>query len=157
MTSTEAVTVLEGYLTRMGLKTTAQRRLITQVFFDPRFKQDHPSVDTLYQHVRSLDTTIGFATVYRTMKLLCDAGLSQPRQLGEKETRYEPFAPGEHHDHLVCQDCGHIVEFENEAIEALQEGIARAFGFELQEHRMVLYGRCQRENCERRAKTGEAS
>lgn len=150
MTSDEAVTVLEDYLSKSGLKNTAQRRLITQVFFDPRFKQDHPSVDTLHQHVRALDESVGYATVHRTMKLLVEAGLASPRQLGDKETRYEPESPGEHHDHLVCTDCGHIVEFENPQIEAMQEQIARDFGFALREHRMVMYGRCEKVDCERR-------
>jgi len=156
MTSTEALDVLEAYLQRKGLKTTAQRRLITEVFFDPRFKKDHPSVDDLFRHVRAQDANVGYATVYRTMKLLVECGLASPRQLGptEKETRYEPESPGEHNDHLVCLDCSHIVEFENEAIEALQEDVARAYGFAIKEHRMVIYGHCTRTDCERRPSAG---
>ena len=152
MTSTEALAILETYLQKMGLKSTGQRRLITEVFFDPRFKNDHPSVDDLYQQVRSRDPSVGYATVYRTVKLLVECGLASPRQLGpsDKETRYEPESPGEHHDHLVCLDCGHIVEFENEEIEALQHQVANAYGFSIREHRMVLYGHCTRAQCERR-------
>lgn len=152
MTSTEALAILEAYLQKMGLKSTGQRRLITEVFFDPRFKSDHPSVDDLYQQVRSRDPSVGYATVYRTVKLLVECGLAAPQQLGptDKETRYEPESPGEHHDHLVCLDCGHIVEFENEEIEKLQHQVAHAFGFSIQEHRMVLYGHCTRAQCERR-------
>ena len=152
MTSAEALEILEGYLQKKGLKTTAQRRLITEVFFDPRFKHDHPSVDSLYQHVRTRDASVGYATVYRTVKLLVECRLATPRQLGptDKETRYEPEAPGEHHDHLVCLECGFIVEFENEEIEALQHQVARQFGFAIREHRMVIYGNCTRTDCERR-------
>lgn len=152
MTSTEALVILEAYLQKKGLKSTGQRRLITDVFFDPRFKSDHPSVDDLYQQVRDRDSSVGYATVYRTVKLLVECGLASPRQLGptDKETRYEPEAPGEHHDHLVCLDCGHIVEFENHEIEALQHHVAESFGFAIREHRMVLYGNCTRVDCERR-------
>lgn len=152
MTSEEALATLEGYLQKKGLKTTAQRRLITEVFFDPKFKHDHPSVDDLYRHVRQRDPNVGYATVYRTVRLLVECGLASPRQLGpaDKETRYEPESPGEHHDHLVCLDCGYIVEFENDEIEVLQQKVASSYGFTITEHRMVLYGRCQREDCERR-------
>jgi Fur family ferric uptake transcriptional regulator len=151
MTGEQAIEELERALQRKGLKTTAQRRLITEVFFDPQFRQDHPTVDTLYRQVKSRDQSVGFATVYRTMKLLVECGLASPRQLHDNQTRYEPESPGEHHDHLICLDCGHIFEFENEEIEALQAREAARHGFVVAEHRMVLYGRCQRDPCERRA------
>ena len=157
MTGEQAIVELERALQRKGLKTTAQRRLITQVFFDTLFRQDHPTVDDLYQHVRVRDTSVGFATVYRTMKLLVECGLASPRHLHDNQTRYEPEAPGEHHDHLVCLDCGHILEFENDEIEALQEKEAKRHGFSIAEHKMVLYGRCERDPCERRAQGPRAA
>jgi Fur family ferric uptake transcriptional regulator len=144
MDTADAVVTLAGYLERKGLKFTSQRRVITEAFFDPRVRDQHPSAEELYARVRQRDPRIGYATVYRTLKLLVDCNLASPRQFGDNQTRYEPEVPGEHHDHLVCLDCHAIIEFENEEIEHLQDGVAARLGFSVEHHRMVLYGRCQR-------------
>ncbi len=137
----DAVKILADFLGEQGLKFTHQRRLITEVFFDPEARQEHPSTEDLYLRVRAQDPRIGYATVYRTLKLLVDAGLANPTRFGDKQVRFEPEIPGEHHDHLVCEECGAVLEFEEGAIEALQEAVADRFGFTLSDHRMVLYGR----------------
>lgn len=136
----EAVTKLVNWLGRKRLKVTQQRRLITEVFFDPIHRETHPTVEELFLRVRDREPGIGYATVYRTLKLLVDSGLATPSRLGDNQTRYEPDIPGEHHDHLVCVRCNAVIEFEDERIEELQHEIARRFGFELSDHRMVLYG-----------------
>jgi Fur family ferric uptake transcriptional regulator len=149
----EAVGVLEAHLRTKGLKFTTQRRLITEVFFDPKTHDEHPSTEELYLRVRAQDSRVGYATVYRTLKLLVEAGLATPARFGDNQTRYEPEVPGEHHDHLVCTDCGAVLEFEDEAIERLQEEVAKRYGFILSDHKMVLYGRprgtCRPEICKR--------
>lgn len=137
----EALDTLENYLRQTGLKFTQQRRVITEVFFDPKYKDEHSSTEDLYLRVRQIDPKVGQATVYRTLKVLVDAGLATPIHFGDNQTRYEPEVPGEHHDHLVCVECNAVLEFEEEAIERLQEEVARRYGFELTDHRMVLYGR----------------
>jgi len=136
----EALTTLRAYLIEKNLKYTHQRELITAVFFDPDHRFTHPSVEELFLRVRERDKRIGYATVYRTLKLLTDCGLANPSRLGDNQTRYEPEVPGEHHDHLVCTECGAVLEFEEEEIERLQHEVARRFGFALQDHKMVLYG-----------------
>ncbi len=141
METREALDKLGSYLTSQGLKSTAQRRLITEVFFDAAHRHEHPTVEELYLRVRARDPSVGHATVYRTLKLLVDSGLAEPRRLGDNQTRYEPEIPGEHHDHLVCTECGAIIEFEDHRIEALQLEVARGYGLELADHRMVLYGK----------------
>jgi Fe2+ or Zn2+ uptake regulation protein len=83
---------------------------------------------------------IGFSTVYRTMKLLCESGLVSERHFRDGEALYENVS--EHHDHCICTSCGKIIEFENEKIEELQEAVARKFGFRLVTHKMELYGLC---------------
>ena len=148
MNAEQAVKTLSVYLDRKGLKFTNQRRTITETFFDPKFSEEHPTIEELHDRVRIHDPRIGYATVYRTMKLLVDCELASTRRLGDNHTRYEPEVAGEHHDHLVCSDCGLIIEFENEQIERLQEDVARTLGFEIDKHRLVLYGRCVR-GCER--------
>ena len=145
MQPTEAVDKLVTWLARRGLKVTRQRRLITEVFFDQIHRETHPTVEDLYLRVREQDPGVGHATVYRTLRLLVESGLASPSRLGDDQVRYEPEIPGAHHDHLVCAECGAILEFEDDRIEELQEAAARRLGFKLVDHRMVLYG--QPEQC----------
>lgn len=149
----EALSTLRTWLSENGLKYTHQRKLITEVFFDPAHRDTHPSVEELYLRVRERDHRVGYATVYRTLKILTDCGLANPNRLGDNQTRYEPEDPGEHHDHLVCSECGAVFEFEEEEIERLQHAVAERFGFTLDDHKMVLYGRpgaeCALEACQR--------
>jgi Fur family ferric uptake transcriptional regulator len=151
LATSEAVEMLKEYLTKNGLKMTSQRRIVTEAFFDPTQTHGHPTAEELYLRVREIDSGVGYATVYRTLKLLTESKLASPSRLGDNQTRYEPEAPGEHHDHFVCRDCGAIMEFEDEEIEILQEEIARKLGFVLTDHRMVLFGspvgQCRVANC----------
>jgi len=151
----EALDKLAKYLTKKGLKSTSQRRLITQVFFAPEHRATHPTVEELYMRVRDIDSRVGYATVYRTLKLLVDSGLAEPNRLGDNQTRYEPEEPGAHHDHLVCTECGAILEFEEAEIESLQAEVCERLGFSLSDHRMVLHGTpaadCEVPGCRREA------
>ena len=90
--------------------------------------------------MKEVDPKIGYATVYRTIKLFEECKLASPRRFGDNQTRYEPEVPGEHHDHMVCQSCGAIIEFEDDRIEELQERVAKELGFTLSDHKMVLFG-----------------
>ena len=120
-----------------GLKTTRQRDDIARWFFSVK---GHHNADEIYRQVQQESPGIGFSTVYRTMKLLCEAALVQERHFGDSEALYENVSS--HHDHCICTSCGKIMEFENSQIEALQESVARQFGFELRSHKMELYGLC---------------
>jgi Fur family ferric uptake transcriptional regulator len=128
---------LTRYLEDHKLRATKQREEILECFLAVR---GHITSDELYQQVRERAPHIGFTTVYRTMKLLCDAGLVSERQFGDGATRYE--IAHEHHDHLVCLRCGKIVEFECSMIEATQIEIAARYGFRVLRHRHELYGHC---------------
>jgi Fur family transcriptional regulator, ferric uptake regulator len=132
---------LGAYLARRGLKHSRQRERVAEIFFGLR---GHVSVDELLAHARRDDRRVSLATVYRTMKLLAECGLAAAREFGDGQTRYEVAAGRAHHDHLICTRCGEIVEFANEQIEALQAAVARRHGFEVERHRLELYGRCAR-------------
>ena len=138
MDASEAVQRFNEYLKQRKHKVTKQRTLITEVFFDPSKRAEHPTVEELFLRVRARDPNVGHATIYRTLKLLVDAGLALPNRIGEDLTRYEPEVPGEHHDHMICMACGLIVEFEDHEIERLQEEIAKRLGFTLRDHSMNL-------------------
>ena len=94
--------------------------------------------------MRSHSAKVGYATVYRTMKLLTDAGLAALRQFGDGQTRYEVAgSQAPHHDHLICMKCGLILEFENHEIEELQDSVAEKLGgFKIMTHKLELYGLC---------------
>src|SRR5262245_13753678 len=99
------------YLAAHNLNTTQQRELIVDSFL--RCK-DHVSIDDLLARVRKRNKRVGYATVYRTLRLLVDSGLAHQRQFGDGQARYE--VAGEHHDHLICTSCGLILEFEDDEI-----------------------------------------
>jgi len=130
---------LGAFIERRGLKHSRQREAILETFLA---MGGHVPVEALVTRVREQDPRVGAATVYRTMKLLADCGLAVQRQFGDGQTRYEPAHDGGHHDHLICTGCGRIVEFENGRIEELQLRIARSHGFEVESHKLEMYGRC---------------
>jgi Fur family ferric uptake transcriptional regulator len=132
---------LSSWITSRGLKATRQRDVIVEAFFS---QSGHLSVDELLEKVTDRDPTIGAATVYRTMKILTDAGLASARHFEGGQTRYEAALDRHHHDHLICTSCHEIFEFENERIEELQESVARDHGFTVTHHKLELYGLCRK-------------
>lgn len=126
-------------LKKKGLKTTSQRDDIARTFFA---SSRHLSIDDLYGEVRGINPGVGYATVYRTMKLLKECEFAEEQHFADGHTRYENADVEEHHDHILCDECGQIVEFTDESIERLQEEIAESLGFVLLHHKMELYGVC---------------
>jgi Fur family ferric uptake transcriptional regulator len=122
-----------------GLKATKQREEILNIFLN---SPGHKNLSQIYAQVAKVNPKIGYATVYRTLKLFTRLGLADQRKFDDGETRYEPTTEGSHHDHLICLDCGKIIEFEDKALETLQNSIARRHHFKVFHHRMELYGRC---------------
>lgn len=128
------------FLKSHRLNTTDQREAIVDAFLRTT---GHVSIDELLARVRRRHPGIGYATVYRTLRLLVESGLATERQFGDNQTRYEVAT--EHHDHLICVKCGLILEFESPEIERLQEEIARRLGgFTVLRHKHELYCLCPR-------------
>ena len=131
--------VFQAYIASKGLKSTRQRDIILDAFLS---SDRHISIEELYLKLRPKHPTIGYATVYRTLKLFAESGIARETHFGDGQTRYEHLLAGEHHDHLVCTRCHSIVEFENEAIEQLQAQVAEQHGFFIETHKLELYGIC---------------
>jgi Fur family ferric uptake transcriptional regulator len=130
----------EEYVRRHNLKSTQQRDIIVDLFLK---STGHISIDDLLAKVRKRSPKVGYATVYRTLKLLTDCGIAAARQFGDGQTRFEVMGDHAHHDHLICVQCGLILEFENDTIEKLQDEMAdRLGGFKLVRHKLELYGLC---------------
>ena len=119
-----------------GVRLTDQRKLIAKAMSESK---DHPDVDELHQRVNKLDAKISIATVYRTVKLLEEAGIVSKHDFKGNKARYEQAAE-EHHDHLIDVNTGEITEFVNEDIEKLQRQVAEKLGYKLVDHRLELYG-----------------
>ena len=130
---------LKEHLRQNGLKNTRQREVILEAFLS---SERHMAVEDLLSAVQKRMSGVGHATIYRTMKLFIDAGIAHERRFGDGQARYEPVIPGEHHDHLICELCGLIIEFEDPVIEERQERIAEQHGFRLTSHRHDIFGRC---------------
>ena len=135
-----------AYLQQHRLKITPQRRLILDIFL---LEPGHVSSEELYAKVKRRDTSIGQATVYRTLKLLAGCGLAEAVSFADGITRYEPHFGAEHHDHLICELCGRTIEIMDPLIETRQEELAAKYGFTLVRHKMDLYGLCPK--CRTRA------
>lgn len=135
----KATEQLTEYLSGQGLKSTHQRDQILKIFVDVG---RHLSAEELYALVKKSHPGIGYATVYRTLKLLAEAGLAEAQRFDDGFTRYEYTAAIGHHDHLICTKCGTIIEFENARIEKLQQDVARKNKFLVQNHKLELYGLC---------------
>ncbi|MEX2129229.1 MAG: Fur family transcriptional regulator [Xanthobacteraceae bacterium] len=117
------------------MRMTDQRRTIARVLGQ---SQDHPDVEELYRRASKVDDKISISTVYRTVRLLEDAGIIERHDFRERRARYEQV-PEEHHDHLINLRTGEVTEFRSEEIERLQEAIARRLGYRLVDHRLELY------------------
>jgi Fur family transcriptional regulator, ferric uptake regulator len=139
------------FLARSGLKTTRQRERIVRTFFSAG---RHVSAEELYHRIQTEDRGIGLVTVYRTLKLLREAGLATGRQFGDAYTRFDPSPADRPHDHLICTRCGKIQEFQDATVHALRGKVARAMGFTVTEHKLELYGLCR--ECARLSKARPA-
>ncbi len=131
--------VFTKYLEENGLRQTRHRMLILDSFIA---NEGHRSIEDIHDNVRKADSRIGYTTIYRTMKLLSDAGLAREVDLGDGMTRYEHLYNHKHHDHMICTECGRSIEFFNAQIEALQDAASEKLGFRVQDHRLQIYGLC---------------
>lgn len=132
-----------------GLKSTRQRDAIVQKFFQ---LNEHISVQELHDVVKEDSQRIGYATVYRTLKILVEHGMAQPRDFGDGITRFDPlFGKPKAHDHLICVDCREVFEFSDLPLQTREQEIAEGLGpFKMVRHKLELYATCTNTNCPRR-------
>lgn len=136
---TEEQEVFLKHIQRKGLKRTSQRDLILDVFLRT---EEHLSNEDLYRLVQKEDPSVGQTTVYRTLKLLTEAGLAREVRFGDGRTHYEHNYKHQHHDHMICSECGKIIEFYSAELEALQDAMAADHGFEITQHLLRIIGVC---------------
>jgi len=145
MSGTAEQKIFEDYIRDKNLRYSRQRTDILGIFLNT---EKHLTAEELYETVKKKYPGVGRATVYRTLKLICDCGIGRELRLEDGILRYEHLYGHEHHDHLICIECGRSVEVFNPKIEQLQEEIASKEGFIIKRHRLQIYGICK--NCKKR-------
>jgi Fur family ferric uptake transcriptional regulator len=131
-------------LRKAGLKVTLPRLKILEIL--ERSGTRHLSAEEIFKRLIESNEDIGLATVYRVLTQFEGAGLVARHHFEDGMAVFE-LNQGTHHDHIVCMDCGAVEEFAEAVIEARQEAVAKRLGFRIEEHSLVLYGRCERVNC----------
>jgi Fur family transcriptional regulator, ferric uptake regulator len=131
-----------------GLKFTIQREVILEMLYN---SDEHLTPEGLHHLIqqRHPELNTGIATVYRTLSLLEESEMVTSLSFGAQGKKYELGAK-DHHDHIICTQCGSITEFVDEQIELRQQEITKALGFTMQEHSMQIYGICK--NCQENPK-----
>lgn len=142
-------TRLQQFINSKGLRNTPQRNAIVESIFS---SDEHFTADELWDRIRKTQSRSSRATVYRTISLLVEAGLLHEIDLGEDQKTYDPnFVDSPAHNHLVCIDCGKVIEFEDANIQMLNDCAARRLGFRPSKQslkieacceKLRLYGRC---------------
>lgn len=147
------VSEFSNFLKKRGLKITNQRLLVAEKIFQ---LDAHFTVDTLYDLLKDRRDEISRATIYRIVSLLVESGQVTEYHFGQSVKYYEHVPSRHHHDHIVCLDCGLIEEFVHPEVEKIQVEVSGNFGFELKDHSMILYGKCEElkktGKCEKRTK-----
>ena len=131
----------EQFVAKRGLRHTAQRQQILQVFLST---ERHLTTQDLYDLVRRKDKSIGYATVARAVKLMCESGICRQVDFGDGVQRFEHKYSHEHHDHLICLKCGRFVEIYNKKLEKLQDELVRRHSYVQEYHKLDIFGICPR-------------
>ena len=140
MTNTKLLSDFKDVLRKKGLKITPQRIAVLEEIMKDKGHRDSEDV---YMAIKTRKTHVSRATVYRTLDILVQHGFARKLNLGDGRARYEPKIDSPHHDHIICNNCGNIIEFINDEIEKIQEEIAKYHQFKLQQHIHQLFGICK--------------
>ncbi len=132
---------------RAGLKVTLPRVKILKILEASEAR--HMTAEDVYRALLEREEEIGLATVYRVLTQFVDAGLVERHHFEGGQAIFE-LNRGAHHDHIVCQQCGRVEEFVDETIERHQHAIAEKHGFEIDDHSLIIYGRCVKPDCPNR-------
>ena len=141
MTDQKLLNRFKETLKKEGLKYTPQRTAVLEEIIKDK---GHRESEEIYLALKKRGQHVSRATVYRTMDILVNNGFARKMNLGDGRARYESKVNSPHHDHLVCMDCGLIVEFMDQKIEDLQDKIAIQYNFQLKRHIHQLFGLCKK-------------
>jgi Fur family transcriptional regulator, ferric uptake regulator len=136
--------LFRSYLKERGQRQTPERfAILEEVYASP----GHFDADELYLRMKQAGSRVSRATVYNTLELLMGCDLVVKHQFGKSQAKFERAFAFWQHDHLICLDCGKILEFCDPRLQSIQDTVQEIFGFEIVQHALHMYGRCQREDC----------
>jgi len=136
---TEQMEIFSGYLKKNHLKMTRQREIVVQSFLRTL---GHVSTDELYQLVRRRDKSVGYTTVFRTLKALTDCGLARETDLQDGRARFEHIYHRPHHHHIVCIECNRAIEFVSPELETIHDLVVAKYQFLPMRHQLQIFGVC---------------
>jgi Fur family ferric uptake transcriptional regulator len=139
--------IFDHYLSKKGIRRSGQREHILEIFLRT---EKHLTIEELYNLAKKKHPELGYATVARAMKVICEAGLAEKVDFEGGIARFEHKYGHEHHDHLICVKCGTFIEVRNDEIEKLQEKMAKRKGFKVIRHKLQIFGLCQ--SCQKKRK-----
>ncbi|MDE2732013.1 MAG: transcriptional repressor [Bacteroidota bacterium] len=135
------------FIKERGLRQTPERFLVLDAVYEAA---RHLDADELFIHLKKARRSISRGTVYNTLNLLMECDLVIRHKFGQSPAKYEAAYRYWQHDHLICLDCHHVMEFCDPRIQSIQEMVGDIYRFDIKSHALHLYGHCQREDCQNR-------
>ncbi|MFW5992300.1 MAG: Fur family transcriptional regulator [Halanaerobiaceae bacterium] len=131
---------LSRKLRENNFKLTSQRKDILEVLLNN--PGQHYNAEELFNEVKKINPDVGLATIYRTLELMCDLDIIHRLDFDSKYKRYELNLEGGHHHHLICVECGKILEFNDQVLEDFENSLEQEYNFNIYDHRIKFFGQC---------------